>query len=433
MIRWLLTGILRDKTRSLFPFLVVTAGVGLIIALIGFLEGVFMGMIDMTAHLDTGHLRLVNRPFYEEEHLNPIDRALSGQSAFAAWLKQNSSPEIEWTPRIRWGAIIDVPDAQGETRAQTVALGIAVDLTSPHSPEWQRLALEKSLVRGGLPTRPHEILVGWLLAKDLKLQPGDTVTLIGQTFDGGLAVDNYRVSGLIRFGIFAMDKKMVISRLEDAQFTFYMEDKVTDWLGFFPRRVPFDNYQTHARDIGERLKTLKAQSPAGWAHDDDPMLLSVSDQRNIAEIYDKYLLVRRIIVSVFTLILSLVLWNAGLLNGIHRYGEMGLRLALGETQGGVVFSFACEAFLIGVFGTAAGSLLGGGVVYYLQEVGVNMGDSFAQTGLMLSDVVRGRLTAEAFIYGAVPGLTASVLGALVANVAVFRRSEANLFRELEAG
>ena len=64
MITFLFKGILRDKSRFLFPFLIVTFGVALVISLVGFMEGTMMGMIDNTANLDTGHLRLVNKPFY---------------------------------------------------------------------------------------------------------------------------------------------------------------------------------------------------------------------------------------------------------------------------------------------------------------------------------------------------------------------------------
>ena len=118
---------------------------------------------------------------------------------------------------------------------------------------------------------------------------------------------------------------------------------------------------------------------------------------------------------------------------MHRYGEMRLRLAKGETHWSMITSLILEALIIGFLGSLTGALLGGGIVYYLQEVGINMGDSFAQTGLMLSDVMRGRLTATAFIYGVVPGLLSNVLGTLIASLAIFQRSEANLFRELEAG
>ena len=77
MIGFWFRGLFRDKSRFIFPFTVVAVGVALVVALVGFMEGVFMGMIDMTANFDSGHLRLVNRLYYNEEHLRPLDRALA--------------------------------------------------------------------------------------------------------------------------------------------------------------------------------------------------------------------------------------------------------------------------------------------------------------------------------------------------------------------
>jgi putative ABC transport system permease protein len=98
-----------------------------------------------------------------------------------------------------------------------------------------------------------------------------------------------------------------------------------------------------------------------------------------------------------------------------------------------VYWLSIEALAIGILGSLAGCLIGGAVVYYLQEIGVNMGDAFAQTGLMLSDVTRARVTVDSFIYGVIPGISASLLGSLISSGSIFKRSEADLFRELEAG
>ena len=162
-------------------------------------------------------------------------------------------------------------------------------------------------------------------------------------------------------------------------------------------------------------------------------MLSVLEQRNLDNLVGVFEMVKKIFVGIIVLLMVLVLWNAGLLNGIHRYGELGLLLAMGQTQWKLMWMMCVEALSIGVLGSLAGSLIGGGVVYYLQEVGINMGDAFAQTGMMMNDVMRGRVTTESFLLGVVPGLIASVLGSLFASVALFQRSEANLFRELEAG
>ena len=433
MIRWVLKGIWRDKTRSLFPFLVISVGVTLLIYLLGFMEGIFAGMIDISAHLDTGHLRFVNKPFYDEEHLVPLDRALAGQKETLQWLQKNGDPRIEWSPRIRWGAIMDVPDEKGETRSQTPVVGMAIDLLDRDSPERKRLDLEKSVIDGVIPSRAGEMLVGYKLAEALGLQLGDTVTLLGQNFDGGMATDNYQAVGFVRFGLAALDKKMALIDLADAQQTFYMEDMVTDFLGFLPKDVGYKEYGHLKREIEYQLPAFKQNPPKEWASDDDPIILSVLDQRNLRELAVKFELVDDVVIGVFTFLMVLVLWNAGLLNGVHRYGEMGLLLAMGETHKKLIALMAMEAFMVGVLGSAFGCLVGGGLVYYLQEVGISTHGIFETSGLMMSDTIRARVSLDAFVFAVIPGVTASVVGNLIANLAIFQRSEANLFRELEAG
>ena len=433
MIAFLFRGILRDKSRFLFPFSIVAIGVTLVITLVGFMEGVFMGMIDMTANLDAGHLRLVNKPFYDEEHLRPLDRSLAAQSETLNWLKKNSPEKTRWSPRIRWGALLDVPDKNGDTVSQTPIVGMALDLKDKKSLELKRLRLEESLIYGKIPEQDKEMLMGDQLAKTLNIELNQAVTLLGQSFDGGLVMDNYRVVGLVKFGVSAMDKKMVLIDLADAQDSFYMEDMITDWLGFLPAQYSLSDYEAIKKNMKQPLSKLIEMPPKSWAEDDQAILLTIRDQQNIGAIADKFNIIKGFVVGIFTFLMMLVLWNAGILNGIHRYGEMGLRLAFGESHWRVIFNTGIEGLFVGVLGTLAGCIFGGVLAWFLQEVGINMGDSFAQSGLMINDVVRARLTTGAFIQGVIPGVFASVAGNLIASIAIFKRTESNLFRELEAG
>ena len=433
MIAFLFRGILRDKSRFLFPFSIVAIGVTLVITLVGFMEGVFMGMIDMTANLDAGHLRLVNKPFYDEEHLRPLDRSLAAQSETLNWLKKNSPEKTRWSPRIRWGALLDVPDKNGNTVSQTPIVGMALDLKDKKSLELKRLRLEESLIDGKIPEQDKEMLMGDQLAKTLNIELNQAVTLLGQSFDGGLVMDNYRVVGLVKFGVSAMDKKMVLIDLADAQDSFYMEDMITDWLGFLPAQYSLGDYKEIKKNMKQPLSKLIEMPPKSWAEDDQAILLTIRDQQNIGAIADKFNIIKGFVVGIFTFLMMLVLWNAGILNGIHRYGEMGLRLAFGESHWRVIFNTGIEGLFVGVLGTLAGCIFGGVFAWFLQEVGINMGDSFAQSGLMINDVVRARLTTGAFIQGVIPGVFASVAGNLIASIAIFKRTESNLFRELEAG
>lgn len=433
MISFLLRGVLRDKSRFLFPFTVVTIGVALVVSLVGFMEGVFMGMIDMTANLDAGHLRLVNKPFYDEEHLRPLDRSLAGQKETQEWLKKNSPEQVEWFPRIRWGAILDVPDENGDTLSQTPVVGMALELKTKNSMELKRMKMEESLVSGRLPESSNEMLMGDQLAETLGIGLGQSVTVLGQSFDGGMVADNYKVIGLVKFGVSAMDKKMVLIDISDAQISFYMEDMITDWLGFLPPQYSLEEYDDVKKIMQESLKRWIASPPESWAKDDEPLLLSVRDQQNIGAIADKFHVIQGFVVGIFTFLMILVLWNAGILSGIHRYGEMGLRLAFGEPHWRLILTLGIEGLVVGILGAITGSIFGGAFTFYLQEMGINMGNNFAQTGMMINDVVRARLTVGGFVQGILPGIFASVAGTLVASLAIFKRSEANLFRELEAG
>ena len=433
MIVFLFRGIFRDKSRFLFPISIVTIGVALVVALVGFMEGVFMGMIDMTANLDTGHLRLVNKPFYDEEHLRPLDRSLAAQKETLKWLKQNTNSAIKWAPRIRWGALLDVPDKNGNTRSQTPVVGMALDLKSSDSFEVKRLRLVESLLKGKLPLGKNEMVIGNQLAQSLKISLGQSVTVLGQSFDGGLVADNYTVVGFVKFGVTAMDKKMVLIDLIDAQNTFYMEDTVTDWLGYFPPSFNFTNYVDVKNKINFNLNVWTKSPPKDWVKDDIPITLSILDQQNIGSMVKTFTLIKSFVVGIFTFLMMLVLWNAGVLSGIHRYGEMGLRLAFGEPHWKLISTLGIEGLFIGILGSIVGCIIGGTFTWYLQDIGLNMGDAFSKSGLMINDVVRARLSLEGFIQGIIPGIFSSVTGTLVASLAIFKRSEANLFRELEAG
>jgi len=312
-------------------------------------------------------------------------------------------------------------------------VGMALDLKSPNSSEIRRLQLAESLVKGQLPQDSNEMLMGNALAKDLDVALGQSVTVIGQSFDGGLVADNYLVVGLIRFGVTAMDKKMVLIDLADAQSTFYMDDMVTDWLGYLPSSLSFDHYVKAKKNINSNLNTWRENPPKDWAKDDQPIALSILDQQNMGSMVRTFTVIKSSVVGIFTFLMILVLWNAGVLSGIHRYGEMGLRLAFGESHWKLILTLGIEGLLIGILGSIVGCVLGGTFAWYLQEVGLNMGDTFAKSGLMINDVVRARLTLGGFIQGIVPGIFASVAGTLVASLTIFKRSEANLFRELEAG
>ena len=180
MIKFIFKGILRDKSRSLLPIIVVSLGVFLTVFLSGWINGVFSDMIDMNANFSTGHVKVMTRAYAENQNQIPNDLAILDIDELLETLTEEF-PDMEWVARINFGGLLDVPDENGETRAQGPAAGRAVDLFSPNTKEPERLNIENSLVKGTLPTKNGEALISNEFAERFGVNLGDEVTLFGST------------------------------------------------------------------------------------------------------------------------------------------------------------------------------------------------------------------------------------------------------------
>ena len=76
MIKFLTKGLLRDRSRSLFPVLVITLTVTMVVFSIGFMKGTMNSLILDTAVILTGHEKVVTRAYSEESQLMPNEVAL---------------------------------------------------------------------------------------------------------------------------------------------------------------------------------------------------------------------------------------------------------------------------------------------------------------------------------------------------------------------
>ncbi|MDZ7332943.1 MAG: FtsX-like permease family protein, partial [candidate division KSB1 bacterium] len=113
------------------------------------------------------------------------------------------------------------------------------------------------------------------------------------------------------------------------------------------------------------------------------------------------------------------------------YGEVGLRLAIGESKGHVYRSMIYESVLIGIIGSFFGTLLGLGVAYLLQTKGINISGMMQGATMMMPAVVRAQITPPAYVIGFVPGLLSTVLGTMLSGIGIYKRQTAQLFKELE--
>jgi len=435
MTTFLFKGLLRDRSRSLFPIIVVFVGVMLTVFLYAWIQGVESDLISSSANFQGGHMMVTTRAYAREADQVPNDLAYAPVSDLLANLG-STCPNVIWTPRIKFGGLLDIPDEHGETRVQSPVAGLAGDMLGRNSPEPRLLNLKTALVQGRLPAKSGEILISDELAHRMGIGPGSVATLFTSDVYGSMATMNFTVAGTVRFGVGAMDRGALLADIGDIQQVLDMPDAAGEVLGFFRDY----NYEARQADriaqafndrYGGGTEIQNPKSKIQNADDFAPVMVPLRDQAGLGQIFDLVGSFMGLIVAIFVLAMSLVLWNAGLMGSLRRYGELGLRLAIGEDRGHLYRSLLLEAVMIGIIGSVAGTAVGLGISYWLQVVGLNISGFIRNASMMMPDVLRTHVTFACFYIGFIPGLFATILGAAISGIGAYRRQTARLVKELE--
>ena len=483
MIRFLAKGLVRDRSRSLFPLLAIIITVTLVIFGIGFMEGAMNNFLQSTAVISSGHVKVVTKAYKKESNQLPNDLALFDTKNIIQTLS-DMYPDYFWTPRITFGGLLDVPDENGETKEQAPVFALGIDFFSEKSRQVEIWELEKCLISGRLPKDRDDALVSTKLAEQLGLSIGDHVTLIGSTMDNAFTTYNFNVVGTFNLYKGQTDRQMMLVDISGARQALDMEDAASEILGYhnslyyhdeeaatirkhfnitysdsiaqilrneeskdilsymngwneintiekskLPQQRSNALFDNQMYDNSEEWGELSVEDPSIYT----PTMVALRDDSQLATMVDFSNVALGVMAGIFLVIVMIVLWNMGLMNGLRRYGEIGLRLAIGESKGQVYRSMVNEAVLIGFVGTLIGTILGVSLTYYVQEFGIDYSEAVNQISgtVVVPNVFYAKVTPELYYIGFIPGVLATVLGTMLAGLAIYKREMSQLFKELE--
>jgi len=426
MIRFLIKGLLRDRSRSLFPVLVITLTVTLVIFAIGFMKGTLNSLLLDTAVILTGHEKIVTRAYSEESQLMPNDLALLDVDRMIDDLNQDYQ-DFFWSPRITFAGLLDVPDENRETRVQGPVIAFGIDLLSDGSRQAEIWELKRFLVSGSLPKDSSDVLISSKLANQLNITIGEVVTFIGSTMNNAFTTHNFNVSGTFNLKKGQTDKQMMLVDLSGARLALDMDNAASAIFGF-THSLYYDD------EAAVALRTHYNNTNSDSLDIFSPFMLALRDGNQMGTMVDISGAMLAIMGGVFMVVVMIVLWNMGLMNGLRRYGEVGLRLAMGESKGQVYRSMISEAVIIGLTGTVMGTGIGTALTYYVQENGIDYTkgiEALSSSSMVMPNIFYAQVTPDLFYVGFIPGVLATVLGTMLAGLAIYKREMAQLFKELE--
>ena len=426
MINFLFKGLIRDRSRSFFPLIIITAIVSIIIFFSGFLNGIYNSLFFNTALVNSGHIKVVTHAYNLEYQLLPNDLAILESDKLIDNLDKQYQ-EYMWTPRITFAGLLDVPDNNGETLTQSPVFSLGIDFLSNNSTQFEVWNLHDKITKGKVFSNENEILLSEKLAERLNISPGNVVTFIGSTMDGAFSTYNFLVSGIFNLNLGPIDKDMMIVDIKGAEIALDMENTASEILGY-KKDLFFNDKET---------VSMRNEFNIQFSDTTDlyrPFMLALRDSNQMSTIVDFSNVIMFIIMALFLIVVTLVLWNMGIMNGLRRYGEIGMRLAIGETKGHVFKSMIIESLMIGFLGSFFGTIIGISVTSYLEKVGLDYSkaiDSLNSSNFAMPNVFYPQVTSELFYIGFIPGILATVFGTMLAGRAIYSREMAQLFKELE--
>lgn len=225
------------------------------------------------------------------------------------------------------------------------------------------------------PSDPYGVVVGAQLARTLVVEPGDELILLSQATDGSMANDLFVVRGVLHSVGESVDRAGVLLTEEAFRLFFALPADAHEIVLRRPGGMELDAFVAEVRALApeQRVETWRELSPT---------LASMLDSA------------RGLMVIVFMIIyiaIGILVLNAMLMAVFERIREFGVLKAIGYAPSQVLLVILAECAFITGMAVVAGLALAVPGLWYLTEVGIDMGrlGGMAVMGVVMDPIWRG--------------------------------------------
>ncbi|MGI1680220.1 MAG: ABC transporter permease [Cellvibrionaceae bacterium] len=322
----------------------------LLIFLISMQYGMYQLMIDNTLRVFTGHIQ-VQADGYNDEPT--IRESLSGIHSITSQVRNNfPDTEIDVAARGMGFAL-----ASSEQRSYGIqVVGVEPDF-EPHVSSLPGLISEGRYLTEG---DTQSIVIGSVLARNLRIKLGQELTIIGSGRDGSFAADVLTIVGIFNSGIPDVDRSMAQIPLKRFQETFSMMDdghsvviKVNNFDSIESVKNSLSNLVNH--QVSENKETVVLD----WIELQPGLKQAI--QSDMASSWFMY--------GVLIILVSFSVMNTQLMSVLERTKEFGIIMALGLRSRRLIRLVLLETSLMAGVGFILGVAVGGVITYIIGQVG----------------------------------------------------------------
>ena len=398
---------LRNTRRTLLTMSAIMVAVAATTFSFGYINGITDDFLDSLTRIQSGHARIVHNEFTSRERFLPMHLNVSHISELLPVIRSHPGV-VEAVPRIRAAVLVD----NGLDNKPAMVIGADLER------EIGYLDI-KAMVSEGRSPRSGEtgMLIGFLLAEELEVEVGDTLTLLGQTAYRSLGGISAPITGLTSTGIDMLDRMTIFMELDQAQYMTDMHDGTTEILVFLEE---IENTAAVSASLKEELDPLVIGGVE---------VVAWNEQGQLGELMGMADSIYGVIMFIFLLMAGLVIVNTMIMTVMERTQEFGMLRAMGMNNRGIMMLIIDEGLIIGLTGAGIGGLIGSGFSLWIEKTGLNMAKAMEGMEWPVSGVFYADWKLSHLIIGVSVGvLTAGIATLLPARRAI-KMNPAEALRE----
>jgi putative ABC transport system permease protein len=397
--------IFRNKRRTFLTITAVFFATFLVVMFKSFIGGLWGNTINNVIMLETGHVRVAHKKYFEKEKTQPLEYYVEDAEKIIGQLEKLKGVDFA-TPRIKAPVMLNLNDKNYYTQV----LGI-----NPEKEKRFNVIHEKIVYGEYLSSDSKGIMVGSGFAEKFDLHIGQKITLLSQTVYNSISVESFTITGIFTYGIKSLDERLMVAPIARVQDLVKMGDGTSEIL------ILLDNIEESTRVEDEVNAVLPPDYTAkSW-----------ENQGNYYNMIKIATQIYNVVYFFFLLLASFVIINTILISVYEREREIGALTALGMSQGEVLGLFVTEAGILSIIGSLLGSLSGGLISFILSKVGINtlalFGDTMSE--MNISNVIYLRAEWETVIFSFIFGFLVTVI---FASIPAFKAVKVDPIRALRA-
>ena len=387
----------RNRRRTILTLISISFGVFLAIMFTAMQDRNWSDMIDLAARLGGGHVTLQHPDYRDSPSLKKTVQGTD--ELFAA---AGSEPKVEKvTARITGPVMLN-------TSAES--FGASFIAFDPKSEDETTLSVlsPDALVSGKMFVEADEtgIILGAKLAENLDAEIGNRIVYTLTDKQGNIVSGLARLSGTIKTGAPNLDTSLSLLPIAAVRNIIdYESDEVTQIAVFIDDQR---NSGEVADNIKNKLRTTAEVSVMPWN----------LNQPDLAGFIALKVGGTRFIAVFIGLLVAAGIFNTIFVGVMERLREFGILMAIGFSPLRLFGLVMMESLWLATVGLIGAALITAGPYFYLESVGIDMGQLFAEQGTMdiagvaMPTVVRVGIFAESVFYITMAAVVATLLAGL---------------------